>query len=59
MPTVFTIFGLRFLFYSDDHKPIHVHIERGGCEAKFNVQPIEMVYNHGFNNTKCRLSSRL
>ena len=48
MPTIFTIFNMRFAFYSDDHDPVHVHIMRGGCEAKFNVQPVEMVYNHGF-----------
>ena len=27
MPTIFEIFGLRFYFYSDEHLPIHVHIE--------------------------------
>ena len=36
------------MFYSDDHEPIHVHIKRAGCEAKFNVNPIELVSNHGF-----------
>ena len=30
MPTVFTIFGLRFMFYSDDHEPVHVHVVRAG-----------------------------
>lgn len=33
MPTVFELFGLRFFFYSDDHPPIHVHVERGDDEA--------------------------
>ena len=37
MPTIFKIFGLRFMFFSDDHEPIHVHIIKDGCEAKFNV----------------------
>ena len=48
MPTIFTLFGLRFLFYSDDHEPVHVHICNAGREAKYNVQPMMMVYNHGF-----------
>ncbi len=48
MPTIFTIFGMRFMFYSDDHEPVHVHVIRAGCEAKVNVDPICFVYNHGF-----------
>ncbi len=34
MPTIFMFFGFRFLFYSNDHEPIHVHITKDGCEAK-------------------------
>ena len=48
MPTLFTIFGLRFYFYSDEHLPIHVHIENGDGKAKINVEPnIEIVSNNG------------
>ncbi len=52
MPTLFTIFGLRFFFYSDEHLPIHIHIhiEKGDGKAKFNVEPeIELVYNKGLS----------
>ena len=35
------------MFYSNDHLPIHVHIIKDGHEAKYNVQPIEHIYNHG------------
>ena len=48
IPTVFIFFGFRFLFYSNDHEPVHVHIVKDDCEAKYNVCPIEQVYNHGF-----------
>ncbi len=48
MPTMFVFFGFRFLFYSNDHKPVHVHVVKGDCEAKYNVSPVELVYNHGF-----------
>ena len=36
------------MFYSNDHQPIHVHVIKDGSEAKYNVQSIEQVYNHGF-----------
>ena len=48
MPTLFIIFGFRFMFYSNDHTPIHIHVIKDGCEAKYNVLPVELVLNHGF-----------
>ena len=43
------IYFLRLSVYvfSNDHLPIHVHIIKDGHEAKYNVQPIERIYNHG------------
>ena len=48
MPTIFIFFGFRFMFYSNDYAPIHVHILKDGHEAKYNVDPVELVFNHGF-----------
>ena len=55
MPTIFIFFGFRFMFYSNDHEPIHVHIIKDGHEAKYNVKPMEMVYNHGFKKNELAL----
>ncbi|WP_317576164.1 DUF4160 domain-containing protein [Segatella copri] len=30
MPTIFIFFGFRFMFYSNDHEPIHVHVSYQG-----------------------------
>jgi hypothetical protein len=38
MPTVFEQDGFRFFFYSNDHRPIHVHVRKGGGEAVFVVE---------------------
>jgi len=38
MPTIFTHEGFRCFFYSNDHRPIHVHIRKGGGEAVFSVE---------------------
>ena len=48
MPTLFIIFGFRFMFYSNDHTPIHIHVIKDGCEAKYNVESVELVFNHRF-----------
>jgi len=47
MPTLFYFFGLRFFFYSNDHKPIHVHVSNSDGEAKFSVNPLELIENRG------------
>ena len=33
MPKLYEYFGLVFFFYSNDHRPIHVHVEKGGTSA--------------------------
>ena len=48
MPTIFIFFGFRFMFYSNDHEPIHVHVIKDGNETKYNVSPLTQIYNHGF-----------
>lgn len=38
MPKVFEKDGFLFFFYSNEHRPIHVHVRRGGGEAVFEVE---------------------
>lgn len=38
MPKIFEKDGYRFFFYSNDHRPIHVHVRYGGGEAVFEVE---------------------
>lgn len=48
MSTLFTIFGLRFYFYSEEHLPIHVHVRNSDGRAKIQVDPeVVLVENKG------------
>ena len=48
MPRVFEKDGYRFFFYSNDHRPIHVHVRYGGGEAVFSVeQAVELRESQG------------
>lgn len=38
MPKIFEKEGYRFFFYSNEHRPIHVHVRHGDGEAVFNVE---------------------
>ena len=37
MPKIFEYFGLIFLFYSNEHEPIHVHVIKDGQESVFDI----------------------
>ncbi len=39
VPKIFEQDGYRFFFYSNEHRPIHVHVRYGGGEAVFDVEP--------------------
>ena len=48
MPTILEQDGFKFLFYSNEHLPIHVHVRYGGGEAVFNVEEqVELRESHG------------
>lgn len=42
MPKIFEYFGFIFLFYSNEHEPIHVHVMKDEHEAIFEII-LEMV----------------
>ena len=52
MPTVMRFGGLRVTVYPNDHRPAHVHVIGGGCEAVFDLNcpdsPPTMRENFGF-----------
>lgn len=56
MPTIFILFGFRFLFYANDHEPIHVHVVKGDICAKFTLFPeVELVENKGLKPAELKL----
>ena len=60
MPTLFTVFGFRFLFYSNDHEPIHVHVIKGNSEARFQVQPeVMLLDNKGLKPAELKVAESL
>lgn len=47
MPTLLFIFGLRFFFYSEEHLPIHVHVQSSDGKAKIDVLTGDVLENNG------------
>jgi hypothetical protein len=43
-----------------DHRPIHVHVENGDGEAKFEIEKeIVLVYNHGLKAKDLKLAESI
>jgi hypothetical protein len=52
MPVVFRQSGYRFFFYSnegDPREPIHIHVMKGVCTAKFWLEPIGLAQSSRFD----------
>ena len=55
MPTVYSEKGYRFFFYSNEHLPIHIHIEKENKTAKYDLIPIvDLVKSNGFNSSELK-----
>ena len=59
MPTLFRAFGLRFFFYSNEHEPIHVHVQNAEGEARFNVEKMGWIKNEGLKIKDLKLAESL
>jgi hypothetical protein len=54
MPTILNLQGFRFFFYSNEHLPMHVHVEKDNKVAKFNLDPIELIKSTKFNASELK-----
>ena len=49
MPTVLTVSGFRFFFYSlEGMEPPHIHVEHGEGTAKFWLDPVQFAGSRRF-----------
>jgi len=61
MPTIFVFFGLRFVFFSNDHEPVHVHVIKGKGKIKeyaiYQVVPdITLIENKGLKSNELKIA---
>ena len=60
MPTALRIFGMQFYYWSREHEPIHIHVKKGGAEARFIIDPeVELVENKGFKPHELALAEEV
>jgi hypothetical protein len=60
MPTVLHEDGFRFWFYAGDrNEPAHVHVGKGGAEAKWWLDPLGEARSYGFGKADRRRIARI
>lgn len=45
MPTLLTINGFKFFFYSNEHEPKHIHAMKNDEFAKVNLENLQVLYS--------------
>ena len=63
MPIIFIFFGLRFMFFANDHEPIHVQVVKGKGKikenAKFTIFPVMLIENNGLSPSELKLAEAI
>lgn len=54
MPTIIKIDGFRFFFYSNEHLPKHIHIEKAEKTAKFTLEFVELIKSSRFDASELK-----
>lgn len=54
MPTVFRIDGLRFFFFSDEHLPLHIHVEKADSYMRVELETLKVTDNYKFSPSETK-----
>jgi hypothetical protein len=64
MPTVFLFFGLRFMFFSNDHQPVQIQVIKGKGKIKeyaiYQIIPdIILLENKGLKSNELKMAEMI
>ena len=51
MPTVFRIDGFRFFFFSDEHTPMHIHVEKADGYMRIELETLKVTQRQNLTNS--------
>lgn len=49
LPTILRVDGFRFFFFSNEHTPEHIHIEKGDSYAKIELESLKVTDSYNLN----------
>ncbi|SMP86261.1 protein of unknown function [Epsilonproteobacteria bacterium SCGC AD-308-P11] len=50
MPTILKIDGFRFFFFSNEHSPEHIHIEKGDTYARIELESLKVTDSYNLDS---------
>lgn len=59
MPTVWREDGYRFFFFSDEHLPKHVHIEKSEKYLRIELETLKVTDNYQMTSKEIREATRI
>ena len=54
MPTILKIDGYRFFFFSNEHSPIHIHIEKSDSYARIEIECLKVSDSYNLNSKEIK-----
>ena len=54
VPTIFKIDGYRFFFFSDEHTPQHIHIEKADAYARIELVSLRVTDSYNLNSKELK-----
>jgi hypothetical protein len=59
MPTVLRQNGFRFFFFSDEHTPKHIHIEKGEMYVRIELESLKVTDSYNINMKDIKLLQKV
>ncbi len=54
MPTILKVDGYRFFFFSDEHFPEHIHIEKADMYARIELESMKVTDSYNLNSKELK-----
>ena len=54
MPTILKIDGWRFFFFSDEHTPEHIHIEKADSYVRIEIESLLVTDSYNLNSKELK-----
>jgi len=59
MPTILRYNGFRFFFFSNEHTPEYIHIEKGDGYAKVELKSLKLIENYQFSKKDIKIMLKI
>jgi len=54
VPTILKIDGYRFFFFSDEHTPEHIHIEKGDAYIRIEIESLKVTDSYNVSSKELK-----